>query len=151
MRVIVWCVALLVMSVESLSAQLDRLPSRRELDSLANPTLSTTAQRGVVAERPTIHIEDIDNTERVRKLFTLRNTTSETVVITQFRSMCSCLKVLTRPKALQPGESLNVEVEFNPAGRTQEFSIHLFVYTSLDAKYPTERLTLSGTIDSTKR
>ena len=150
LRVIAWCMALLLVCIESVSAQFDRLPSRSELDSLANPTLSTIAGRGVAAERSTIYIEDIDNTEPIKEVFTLRNTTSSTVAITQLRSMCSCLKVLTRPKALRPGEKLNIEVEFNPAGRTREFNIMVFVYTSLDTKYPTERLTLSGTIRSTK-
>ena len=150
-RGIAWCVTLLLIGIQSLSAQLDRLPSRRELDSLVRPSLSTTAQRGVAAKKPTINLEEIDGREIIRVQFTLHNTTSSPVVITQFRSMCSCLKVLTRPTTLRPNESLNVEVEFNPAGRTSKFSTQVFVYTSLDAKYPPERLTLSGTVHSTNR
>ena len=150
-RVIVWCLALLVLGIETLNAQLTRLPSRQELDSLANPTISTIAKRGVAAEMPTIHLDNIDGTKLIKRQFTLRNTTSSPVAITQFRSMCSCLKVLTRPTTLRPNESLNVEVEFDPAGRTSKFSILVLVYTSLDEKYPTERLTLSGTVHSTNR
>lgn len=132
-------------------AQERKVLSRAELDALVNPVLSTTAQRGIAAEKPTINLEEIDGTEIIRVQFTLHNTTSSPIAITQFRSMCSCLKVLTRPTTLRPNENLNVEVEFNPAGRTSKFSTQVFVYTSLDAKYPTERLTLSGTVRSTNR
>lgn len=138
------------MAVEA-GAQERKVLSRAELDSLVNPALSTTAQRGIAAEKPTINLEEIDGTEIIRVQFTLLNTTSSPIAITQFRSMCSCLKVLTRPTTLRPNENLNVEVEFNPAGRTSKFSTQVFVYTSLDAKYPTERLTLSGTVYSTNR
>lgn len=138
------------MTVEA-GAQERKVLSRAELDALVNPALSTTAQRGIAAEKPTINLEEIDGTEIIRVQFTLHNTTSSPIAITQFRSMCSCLKVLTRPTTLRPNENLNVEVEFNPAGRTSKFSTQVFVYTSLDAKYPTERLTLSGTVRSTNR
>lgn len=150
-RVIAWCLALLLLGIESLSAQLDRLPSRSELDSLVRPKLSTLANRGIAAKAPTLALGEVDDTEIVKAEFTLRNTTSSPVVITQLRSTCSCLKVLTRPSALRPGESLAVEVEFNPKGRSCKFSLDVFVYTTLDDKYPTERLTLTGSVRSTNR
>ena len=35
---------------------------------------------------------------------------------------------------------------FNPAGRNGKVKLDIFVYTSLDAKSPTERLTVTGTM-----
>lgn len=145
-RGIVWCLVLLLVSIQTLSAQLDRLPSRGELDSLVRPKLSTVANRAISAKRATIDLGEIDDTKSIKAEFTLRNTTSSIVTITQFRSMCSCLKVLTRPATLRPNESLTIEVEFSPKGRNGKFSQEVLVYTSLDQKYPTERLTLQGTI-----
>lgn len=147
-RGIVWCLALLVLGIETLSAQLDRLPTRGELDSLVRPSLSTSAKRGIAAERPTIELGEIADTENHFAQFVVRNTTSSSVTITQLRSLCSCLKVLTRPATLRPNETLAIEVEFLPKGRSGRFSQEVLIYTSLDQKHPTERLTLCGTIRS---
>ena len=148
-RYIATIVVLLGLTIQGLSAQLDRLPSREELDSHVRPKLSTIAKRGIAAERSTIEVGEIDDSSKTKAEFTLRNTTSSTVVITQLRSTCSCLKVLTRPKALRPNESIIIEVEFNPTGRGGAFSKEVYVYTSLDSSSPTELLTLKGKIRST--
>jgi hypothetical protein len=144
-------VALLLIGIQSLSAQLDRLPSRRELDSLAHPKLSTTANRGIAAQRATIELGKIVDAQSIRAEFELRNNTTKSVAITQLRSTCSCLKIVTRPTTLLAGQSITLEVEFNPKGRSGKFSQEVLVYTSLDGSYPTERLTLCGTIESSSR
>jgi hypothetical protein len=141
-------VTLLGLALQSVSAQSDRLPTREELEGAVHPKLSTTAKRGVAAESATIDIGTIESTTRTRSEFVVRNTTSSTVVITQLRSTCSCLKLLTRPKALRAGESMAIEVEFNPSGREGKFSKEVYIYTSLDGNYPTEKLTLKGEIFS---
>lgn len=147
-RYIATIVVLLGLTIQGLSAQLDRLPSREELDNAVRPKLSTTAKRGVRAESATIDLGEIVDTESAKAQFKLRNTTSTTVVITQLRSTCSCLKVLTRPKALRPNESMVIDVEFNPTGRGGAFCKEVYIYTSLDSGSPTELLTLKGKITS---
>lgn len=150
-RGIAWCAALLLIGIQSLSAQLDRLPSRRELDSIAHPKLSTTANRAIAAQNRTIELGEISDTESVRSSFVLGNMTSSSVTITQLRSTCSCLKVVTRPTTLEPKQSTTIEVEFSPKGRSGRFSQEVLVYTSLDTSHPTERLILCGSIRSTNR
>ena len=150
-RGVAWCMTLLLLGIELLGAQPTKLPTREELDQLVSPKLSTTANRGVAATKATIELGEIEDSKSIVARFTLKNATSNTVVITELRSTCSCLKVVTRPSTLQPKQSITIEVEYNPKGRSGKFSQEVLVYTSLDAKSPTERLTLTGTTKSTNR
>lgn len=124
-----------------------QLPTRSEIDKAVNPTLSAVAKRGVCAQKSTIDIGEVEREELQEVNFKLRNTTAATVAITQLRSTCSCLKVATLPRALKPNEELEVVATFNPAGRSGKIKLDIFVYTSLDAQSPTERLTVTGVMN----
>lgn len=130
-------------------AQVRALPTRAEIDSIVHPTLSTIAQRGVSGDG--VAVGKIDDTNTITARFTLRNTTDEVVVITEFRTLCNCMQVTTAPKAMQPGESMTLEAQFNPSGRAGAFEQVIYVYTSLDEHNPTERLTLTGEVLPTDR
>lgn len=123
-----------------------QLPSRSEIDKVVNPSLSTIAKRAVRAERSVVEMGTIEQDEQREVSFTLKNTLATTVAITELRSTCSCLKVVTKPKALRAGEEIEVVAVFNASGRTSKVKLDIFVYTSLDAKSPTERLTVTGTM-----
>lgn len=142
-RHILLCTIALGISTTMLHAQ---LPSRAEIDKVVNPSLSTIAKRAVRAERSVVEIGTIEQDLQREVSFTLKNTSASTVAITELRSTCSCLKVVTKPKALRAGEELEVVAVFNPAGRNGKVKLDIFVYTSLDAKSPTERLTVTGTM-----
>lgn len=130
-------------------AQVRTLPTREEIDSIVHPKLSVIAKRGVSGE--SISVGEIDDTNTITARFTLRNTTEEVVAITELRTLCNCLQVTTTPRALQPNESMTLEVQFDPIGRTGTFEQEVYIYTSLDKHYPTERLTLTGEIRPTDR
>ena len=123
-----------------------QLPSRAEIDKVVNPSLSEVAKRAVRAERSVVEMGTIKQDEQREVSFTLKNTSASTVIITELRSTCSCLRVATKPKALRAGEELEVVAVFNASGRTSKVKLDIFVYTSLDAKSPTERLTVTGTM-----
>ena len=123
-----------------------QLPSRAEIDKMVNPSLSTIAKRAVCAKNSVVELGTIKQDEQRTVNFILKNTSATTVAITELRSTCSCLKVVTKPKALRPNEELEVVAVFNPAGRSGKVKLDIFVYTSLDAKSPTERLTVTGTM-----
>ena len=123
-----------------------QLPSRAEIDQAVNPSLSTMAKRAVRAEKSVIYLGKIGQEEQRQVSFILKNSSAATVAITELRSTCSCLKVATKPKTLRPNEELEVVAKFNPAGRSGKVKLDIFVYTSLDAKSPTERLTVTGTM-----
>lgn len=140
------CLVALALGISALWAQ---LPSREEIDRAVNPALSAIAKRGVSAEERIFDLGSIEPDGQHRVVFTLKNTTANTVAITHLRSSCSCLKVETKPKALKPNEKLEVVAVFNPTGRSGRVKYDIFVYTSLDTKSPTERLTITGTITPT--
>ena len=126
-----------------------QLPSRAEIDKVVNPSLSTVAKRAVRAERSVVEIGTIKQDEQREVSFTLKNTSASTVAITELRSTCSCLRVATKPKALRAGEEIEVVAMFNPAGRNGGFSIPILLYTTLDPKHPTLRLTVEGNVVAT--
>ena len=141
-------VALMFIAVEA-GAQERKVLSRAELDALVNPTLSEAAQGAIVAEPATRNMGEVADTERVNAYFTLRNTTSEAIEVTEVRASCSCLKVVTPITHIEAGESITLRAEFNPAGRNGGFSIPVLLYTTLDTKHPTVRLVVEGCVIAT--
>ena len=130
-------------------AQERRVLSRAELDALVNPTLSEVAQGAIVAEPATRNMGEVADTDKVNAYFTLRNTTAEAIEITEVRSSCSCLKVVTPITCIEAERSVTLRAEFNPAGRNGGFSIPILLYTTLDKTHPTTRLVVEGSVMAT--
>ena len=141
-------VALVLLAVEA-GAQERKILSRAELDALVNPTLSEVAVGAIVAEPATRNMGEVADSDKVNGYFTLRNTTTEAIEITEIRSSCSCLKVVTPITRIEAGESITLRAEFNPSGRNGGFSIPILLYTPLDSKHPTVRLTVEGSVIAT--
>ena len=141
-------VALVLLAVEA-GAQERKILSRAELDALVNPTLSEVAVGAIVAEPATRNMGEVADSDKVNAYFTLRNTTTEAIEITEIRSSCSCLKVVTPITRIEAGESVTLRAEFNPSGRNGGFSIPILLYTPLDSKHPTVRLTVEGSVIAT--
>ena len=140
--------ALMLLAAEA-GAQESKIVSRAELDALVNPTLSEVAAGASVAEPATCNMGEVADTATTNAYFTLRNTTSEAIEITEIRSSCSCLKVVTPITRIEAEESITLRAEFNPAGRNGGFSIPILLYTPLDATKPTLRLVVEGTVTAT--
>jgi hypothetical protein len=87
--------------------------------------------------------------DKVNVFFTLRNTTEEVIEVTDIRSSCSCLKVVTPIASIETEACVTLRAEFNPAGRHGSFSIPILIYTTLDAAHPTARLTVEGSTVTT--
>ena len=140
--------AMVFVAVEA-GAQERRVLTREELDALVNPTLSEVAVGAIVAEPTTRNMGEVADSDKVNAYFTLRNTTTEAIEITEIRSSCSCLKVVTPITRIEAGESVTLRAEFNPSGRNGGFSIPILLYTPLDSKHPTARLTVEGSVIAT--
>ena len=130
-------------------AQERRVLSRAELDALVNPTLSEVAQGAIVAEPATRNMGEVADSDKVNAYFTLRNTTTEAIEITEVRSSCSCLKVVPPITRREAKESVTLRAEVNPAGRNGGFSIPILLYTPLDSAHPTLRLVVEGSVMAT--
>ena len=141
------CILLLIVATPTLlRGQHLQSVDRQRLDAEVNPKQSAIAEGSLKAEEETIDIGTIEDTGSVVESFKLTNTTSTTIAITEIRSTCSCLRVETTPRSIASGESIDIKVRFNAEGRSGNFALNIFVYTSLDTKLPTERLTLTGEV-----
>ena len=144
-----YIVVVLTLLAVNTVAQERRVLSRAELDALVHPTLSEVAEGAIVAEPAARNMGQVADSERVNAYFVLRNTTTEAIEISEIRSSCSCLKVTTPITRIEAGESITLRAEFNPAGRNGGFSIPILLYTTLDPKHPTLRLTVEGSVVAT--
>lgn len=140
-------IVVLVASPIRAMAQREHL-TRQQLDSLINPAQSKSAQGALVATQRERNVGSIGAEEVLRVSFRLTNTTSEAITITEIRSSCSCLKVTTKPQVVAAKGALTIEAHLNTEGRNGEFRHNIFIYTHLDTNHPTERLSISGTIEN---
>ena len=145
-RVIYLVVALLALVPLTLSAQSRGFLSREELDSLVNLKNSVKAAGALALSHSTVELGDIDESEAVYFNFELRNTTQRPITITEFRSSCGCIRVLTKPQTLEPNAVLRVSANFDPTGRSTQFRYRVNIYTDLDSELPTERVMVEGRV-----
>ena len=130
------------------SAQGRGFLSREALDSLVNPSVSTKATGILECKEGVVNVGTISDESVVEVRYLVRNTSNRSVVITQLRSSCGCLKVATSPTAIEPNGSVEVVANFDPKGRNSSFRYNILLYTELDNTYPSLRLTLVGEVES---
>ena len=130
------------------SAQGRGFLSRAALDSLVNPSGSTKATGILECKEGVVNVGTISDESVVEVRYLVRNTSNRSVVITQLRSSCGCLKVATSPTAIEPNGSVEVVANFDPKGRNSSFRYNILLYTELDNTYPSLRLTLVGEVES---
>ena len=130
------------------SAQGRGFLSRAALDSLVTPSVSTKAMGILECKEGVVNVGTISDESVVEVRYLVRNTSNRSVVITQLRSSCGCLKVATSPTAIEPNGSVEVVANFDPKGRNSSFRYNILLYTELDNTYPSLRLTLVGEVES---
>ncbi len=148
MRIIGLCGIALTLCIASLQAQ---LPTRDKLEEMVNPSLSVVANRAVRATTSSVDLGTIESGVEQRVCFRLKSYSKDVVVITQIRSTCSCLKVISKPQRVEPNAEFEIEAMLNSSGRSGTIKHNILIYTSLDAKYPTERLTVRGTMHNSDK
>lgn len=150
MRAIVtyFVVAILALLPLSLSAQSRGFLSREALDSLVNPENSAKAANMLLVSPATVKLGEISEDEPVYFNFEVKNTSTTSVTITEFRPSCGCIKVHTKPQSIAPNTTLRVSASFNPAGRSSAFRYRVNIYTNLDSELPTERVMVEGCVVS---
>ena len=147
MRAIVTYLVLVLMPL-SLSAQSRGFISRNALDSLVNPRNSTKGAGMLVVSPATMELGEISGDELVYFNIEVKNTSQRSITITEFRSSCGCIKVLSKPQCIAPNATLRVSASFDPARRSSAFSYRVNIYTELDSELPTESVTVRGSVVS---
>lgn len=64
--------------------------------------------------------------------FEFKNTGNEPLVISNVRASCGCTVPEYTQEPIQPGETGEVKITFNPAGRPGKFSKSIYVYTNTE-------------------
>lgn len=135
----------------ALTAEAQQPRTRAEIEALINPSLSAVAAGTIAAEPDTHNLGDIGDEQMVDVEFCLTNTTAETITISELRTSCSCLRVVSEPTTIEAGATTTIEALFNPAGRSGAFTMPIFVYTTLDEAHPTARLAIEGRVVASDR
>jgi len=99
----------------------------------------------IVVQQPEHDFGDIIQGEKVQHNFVVTNTGGDKLVITNVRASCGCTAALPDKKELAPGESTNIKVEFNSAGRVGKQDKTVYV-TSNDKENPEVQLKFTGNI-----
>lgn len=81
------------------------------------PKAEDAPKGGVLAlKEHTINVGEISGDSIVKATFTLYNSGTEDVVVTQIFSDCSCAVASSPKEAIAPGDSVQVKVSYDPKG-----------------------------------
>lgn len=139
-----WCMlAVLALSCRALGQEPSATPSPQG-DA---PSSSTPAPQLVVKER-SVDMGRMREGDKVRATFLLENRGNAPIQIIEVSASCGCTvprRLTDDEKIMEPGESLEVEAEFNSTGRlgrqTKTVTVH-----SNDPHEPRMQLTLTGEV-----
>ncbi len=88
---------------------------------------------------------EISQGEKVRHVFIFSNVGDETLMIDRVRSSCGCTAALVSDKILEPGETGEVQANFDSTRFSGSVSKTIYLYTN-DPVYPTKQLYVKGKI-----
>ena len=80
----------------------------------------------------------------------LRNSGKETLVVTQIKTTCGCLKAECAKRLLVPNEEVRVELKYYPRGHAGVVRQRVLVYTNRSSEKPTAVLTLTGRVTASQ-
>lgn len=129
-------------------AQMKIIP-REKLEAVNNPQLSPAAKN---LKFDVLHIEaDPMGEDDGIKTFVYRfeNIGNETVTIKRIVTTCTCVTAVCRKEIIQPKDSSEIEVRYNPKGHPGKFDRKVFVYTD-DSQMPAAILRLSVDVERGK-
>lgn len=80
----------------------------------------------------------------------LRNTGADTLVITQIKSTCGCLKAETAKRVIAPKEDVAVALKYYPRGHAGRVRQRVLIYSNLSADKPSAVLSLMGVVTASE-
>ena len=102
------------------------------------PVLAVSEEVGdlgiIQADQPQAHI------------FTLKNEGGEPLIIERVQTSCGCTATVLSDEKLQPGETTELEVSFNPKGYQGDISHSVYIYSN-DPENPRMKLAIKGTVE----
>ena len=80
----------------------------------------------------------------------LRNLGNDTLVVTQIKTTCGCLKADITKRLLAPAESVNVGLKYYPRGHAGRVKQRVLVYTNCSNEKPSAVLNLTGLVTASQ-
>lgn len=141
------CVFVMMLwAVQLAFAQIRIIPQDR-LEA-ANPKAATSALGFVPSEVNFGTIEEMLSVwQGSAKLV---NSGADTIVLTQIKSTCGCLKAEVQKRILAPKESAAVVLKYYPRGHAGDVMQRVLVYTNLSKEQPSAILQLRGVVTASE-
>ena len=80
----------------------------------------------------------------------LQNVGTDTLVVTQIRTTCGCLKAEMSKRVIAPRERLEVNMKYYPRGHAGKVKQRVLIYTNLSSERASAVLTLTGFVTASE-
>lgn len=138
---------IMLCAVQLLSAQIRIIPQERL--EVANPkALDSSPLQFRPSEVDFGTIEEMSG--RWQGSAELVNIGVDTVVITQIKSTCGCLKAEVQTRVVAPKESIGIVLKYYPRGHAGRVMQRVFVYTNCSTDTPSAILQLRGDVTASE-
>ena len=145
-RLIVKKFALLMLfSCVALSAQI-RIVPREQFSAFNDPELCVDSAALAFAFTELDAPSMKEDSRPVELVFPVRNVSSGPVYFTRAVSSCSCVSVQNYAGKLEPGQSREIRVVYNPEGHPGKFRRQVFLYTAASEDQPVAVLAINAEI-----
>ena len=143
----VFIVVVMLCAVQLLSAQIRIISQNKLLE--ADPKTVANSSLQFVSEE--VNFGTIDEMSGVwQGGAKLRNSGADTLVVTQIKSTCGCLKAELAKRVIAPKEEVAVTLKYYPRGHAGRVRQRVLLYTSLSSEKPSTVLTLTGLVTASE-
>lgn len=116
------------------------------------PLVLSSMDSGSNEKEPDIHVEEwiwdfgtIGQKQTIEHKFTLKNRGKADLIISDVRSTCACIAVLSNPNRIRPGKEAKIKVSFYSDYRAGRVTKYVYVDIN-DPDQPWVKLTVTGVV-----
>ncbi len=138
---------MLLCAVQFVSAQIRIIPQ----DAVRKVTDIEVAESSLQFVPQSVDFGTIDEMSGVwQGSAKLRNSGADTLVVTQIKSTCGCLKAELAKRVIAPKEEVAVTLKYYPRGHAGRVRQRVLLYTTLSSEKPSTVLTLTGLVTASE-
>lgn len=138
---------MLLCAVQFVSAQIRIIPQ----DAVRKVTDIEVAESSLQFVPQSVDFGTIDEMSGVwQGSAKLRNSGADTLVVTQIKSTCGCLKAELAKRVIAPKEEVAVALKYYPRGHAGRVRQRVLLYTTLSSEKPSTVLTLTGLVTASE-
>lgn len=131
----------------SLQVVAQTIPTASQLLAVMNPEISAVADSVLRFETTEYSLGELsEDSGSVTRTFVAQNVSKHQVAIEKLRTTCGCTTATSGKKLLEPGDTTQIHVTFNPANQPGKLYVRVFVYADADSNRPIAALSLTGSV-----